>query len=118
MTPRVTRFLAAFYPVVFPVAYVLNIWASSANDPRGVLRSVAVAIAIGLVVSLIAHAIAGRTRGGLAASGVLGALIAPPESPAVPVLLAMALIALVAVGAVTAAGTQVSAIFNQIAAAI
>jgi pilus assembly protein Flp/PilA len=32
--------------------------------------------------------------------------------------LLVALIALVAVGAVTAAGTQVSAIFNQIAAAI
>ena len=93
-TRRDTR-RPALYPIAFPVVFVLNFWAGTNVDPGGIVRSLLVAVAVGLAVSAVASALAGRTRGGLAASAVLAGLLAPAQSVAAIALFAVALVVVV-----------------------
>ena len=85
----------ALYPIAFPVVFVLNFWAGTNVDPGGLVRSLVVAIAVGLAVSAVTSALAGRTRGGLAASAVLAGLLAPAQSVAAVALFGVALVVVV-----------------------
>jgi hypothetical protein len=83
------------YPLAFPAAFLLNFWSGTNADPLDVVRPLLIALAIGAIVCVLATAIAGRTRAGLAASAILVGLLAPPTSPAGPALIVVAIIVLV-----------------------
>ena len=90
---------APLYPLAFPIAYLLNFWSASAVYFTAIGRPILVAVGVSLVICVIAGALAGRTVGGLAASGLIVGLLAPADSPAATALFAIGLLALV-VGAV------------------
>ena len=90
-----SRFRPPLYPLAFPIAYLVNFWTGSVVHPAGFARTLVVALAIALAICLVAGGIAGRTRGGLAASAIVVGLLAPQDSPAALLLFAMALLILV-----------------------
>ena len=76
----VRRLRPPLYPIVIPVAYVLNFWSASAVHPGGLVRTLVITVAVSLVVCVVAGAIAGRTLGGLAAFAALVGFVAPPQT--------------------------------------
>jgi len=92
---RVAAPRPALYPLAFPIAFLVNIWAGTNADPNGIVRSLLIATAVALGLSFLAGLIAGRTRGGLAASAILAGLLAPASTVAGPALIVVGLLVLV-----------------------
>ena len=70
----------AWYPIAFPVAYVIAIWSASAIHPSWLVRPLAVTIAVVLLLTLVlSAALRDRHRGGLAASTTTLALLLSDE---------------------------------------
>ncbi len=70
----------AWYPIAFPVAYVIAIWSASAIHPSWLVRPLAVTIAVALLLTLLLSAVLrDRHRGGLAASTITLALLLSDE---------------------------------------
>jgi hypothetical protein len=88
---RVASLRPAIYPVAFPIVFLLTFWSATNADPQTIVRPLLVGIVIALAVSFVACLIAGRTRGGLAASAILVGLLAPPTTIAGPALLLVGL---------------------------
>jgi hypothetical protein len=86
----VRRWVPPLYPIAFPVAYIINVWATAQVHPATMYRSIFLAAVMGLAVSALATVLLGRARGALVTSAVLVALIAPPDSTAGPALLGIA----------------------------
>jgi len=91
---RVGALRPALYPVAFPIAFLINIWSGTNADPNDVVRSLLIVVAVALALSFVAGLIAGRTRGGLAASAILAGLLAPASSAAGPALIVVGLLVL------------------------
>ena len=70
----------AWYPIAFPVAYVIAIWSASAIHPSWLLRPILVTVAVVLLLTLVlSAALRDRHRGGLAASTLTLALLLTDE---------------------------------------
>lgn len=84
------------YPAAIPVALVLQAWAAAAIHPAAMYRSLVVAVVFSLVLTLVVAAVSrSRDLGGLAAAGILVAIIAASvPATSLVVLLAVALIVL------------------------
>jgi hypothetical protein len=89
---RIGRWLPPLYPIGFPVAYIVNLWATAQVHPATMYRSIFLAAVVGFLVSAVATALLGRARGALVSCAVLVALISPHASPAGPALLVIALL--------------------------
>src|SRR5262245_5000213 len=89
------RLRPPLYPLAFPIAWLVNFWTGSVVHPAGFAPTLLLGVAVALVICIVAGAIAGRTRGGLAASAIVVGLLAPQDSPAALVLFAVAAVVLV-----------------------
>ena len=70
----------AWYPIAFPVAYVIAIWSASAIHPSWLVRPLVATIAAVLLLTLLLSALLrDRHRGGLAASTITLALLLSDE---------------------------------------
>ena len=74
-------------------------WSGAELYPTTLIRPLLVGTLLSLAICLVAGVIAGRTRGGLAASALIVALLAPWDSPAAFVLLGVG-VAVLAEGAI------------------
>ena len=88
---RVATLRPAIYPAAFPVVFLLSFWSATNADPQTIVRALLIAIVVSLAVSFLACLVAGRTRGGLAASAILVGLVAPPATLGGPALLLVGL---------------------------
>jgi hypothetical protein len=88
---RIANLRPALYPMAFPIAFLLTFWSATNADPHTIVRSLVIGILVGLAVSFLACLIAGRTRGGLAASAILVGFLAPPATIAGPALILIGL---------------------------
>jgi hypothetical protein len=84
---RLAAFRPAIYPVAFPLVFLLLFWSATNADPQTIVRSLVIGSVVALAVSFVACLIAGRVRGGLAASAILVGLLAPSTTIAGPVLI-------------------------------
>jgi hypothetical protein len=70
----------AWYPIAFPVAYIIAIWSASAIHPSWLLRPILVTVVVVLLLTLVlSAALRDRHRGGLAASTLTLALLLTDE---------------------------------------
>jgi hypothetical protein len=70
----------AWYPIAFPVAYIIAIWSASAIHPSWLVRPILVTVAVVLLLTLVlSAALRDRHRGGLAASTLTLALLPTDE---------------------------------------
>ena len=70
----------AWYPIAFPVAYIIAIWSASAIHPSWLVRPILVTVAVVLLLTLVlSAALRDRHRGGLSASTLTLALLLTDE---------------------------------------
>jgi len=85
----------AIYPVAFPLVFLLTFWSATNADPQTIVRPLLIASVGSLALSFLVCLVAGRTRGGLAASAILAGLLAPPTTIAGPLLILVGFLVLV-----------------------